>query len=132
MSEYLLELVKSEDANTRRFVAETLRPVQENRWLYKNPDYPLSILKNLFKESSPYPRTSVGNNLSNLARQLPDLVYGLVKELVDSGDKNAYRIAYRACRNLVKEEPDRVMDLLSVDDYIYKKRRYRRNDYFGN
>ena len=132
MSEFLLELVKSEDANIRRFVAETLRPVQENRWFYKNPDYPLSILKKMFKESSPYPRTSVGNNLSDLARQLPELVYGLVNELVDSGDKNAYWIAYRACRNLVKEDPDRVMDLLNVDEYIYKKRRYRRNDYPGN
>ena len=132
MRGYLLELVKSEDANTRRFVAETLRPVQENRWFYKNPNYPLSILKNMFKESSPYPRTSAGNNLSDLARQLPDLVYGLVTELVDSGDKNAYLIAYRACRNLVKEDPVRVMDLLNVDDYIYKKRRYRRNDYPGN
>ena len=49
MSEYLLELVKSEDANIRRFVAETLRPVQENWWFYKNPDYPLSILKKCFK-----------------------------------------------------------------------------------
>ena len=132
MSKFLLELVKSEDANTRRFVAETLRPVQENRWFYKNTDYPLSILKNMFKESSPYPRTSVGNNLSDLARQLPELVYGLVKELVDSGDKNAYWIAYRACRNLVKKEPVRVMDLLNVDDYIYKKRRYMRNYYPGN
>ncbi len=103
MKEYLLHLTKSKDANIRRFVSETLRPVQENRWFYKNPDYPLSILKNMFKESSPYPRTSVGNNLSDLARKLPDLVYDLVKELVDSGDKNSYWIAYRACRKLVKK-----------------------------
>ena len=86
----------------------------------------------MFQECSPYPRTSVGNNLSDLARQLPELVYGLVKELVDNGDKNSYWIAYRACRNLVKKEPVRVLDLLNVDDYIYKKRRYRRNDYPGN
>ncbi|KAF5433217.1 3-methyladenine DNA glycosylase AlkC [Candidatus Methanophagaceae archaeon] len=132
MSEYLLQLVKSEDANIRRFVGETLRPVQENRRFYKNTEYPLSILKKMFKESSPYPRTSVGNNLSDLARQLPELVYGLVKELVDSRGKNAYWIAYRACRNLEKKEPVRVLDLLKVDDYIYKKMRYRRNDYPGN
>ena len=132
MKEYLLKLVKSEDANIRRFVAETLRPVQENRWFYKNPDYSLSILRNIFKESAPYPRTSVGNNLSDLARRLPDLVYDLVKELVDSGDKNSYWIAYRACRNLVKKEPVKVMDLLKVDEYKYKKRIYRRIDYQGN
>jgi 3-methyladenine DNA glycosylase AlkC len=132
MKEYLLKLVKSEDANIRRFVAETLRPVQENRWFYKNPDYPLSILRSMFKESSPYPRTSVGNNLSDLAKPYPDLVYDLVKELVDSGDKNSYWIAYRACRNLVKKEPVKVMDLLKVDEYKYKKRIYKRIDYPGN
>ncbi len=132
MKGYLLKLVKSEDANIRRFVSETLRPVQENKWFYKNPDYPLSILKNMFQESLAYPRTSVGNNLSDLARRLPDLVYDLVKELVDSGDKNSYWIAYRACRNLVKKEPIKVMDLLKVDEYKYKKRIHKRSEYQGN
>ncbi|MHC1604482.1 MAG: hypothetical protein ACXQTP_00720 [Candidatus Methanofastidiosia archaeon] len=115
---YLLHLTTSEDAKIRRFVGETLRPVQENRWFYENPDYPLFILKNMFKEASPYPRTSIGNNLSDLARQLPDLVYELIKELVDSGDKNAYWIA---CRNLVKKDPIKVMNILNVDEYKYKK-----------
>jgi 3-methyladenine DNA glycosylase AlkC len=127
MKEYLLKLVKSKDANIQRFVAETLRPVQENRWFYSNPGYPLSILRNMFRESAPYPRTSVGNNLSDLARRLPDLVYDLVKELVDSGDRNSYWIAYRACRNLVKKDPVKVMDLLKVDEYKYKKRIHKRS-----
>jgi 3-methyladenine DNA glycosylase AlkC len=132
MKKYLLQLVKSDDPNIRRFVGETLRPVQENRWFYKNPDYPLSILRKMFKESSPYPRTSVGNNLSDLARQLPNLVYDLVQELVESGDENSYWIAYRACRNLVKKEPIKVMDLLRLDEYKYKKRIHKRSDYQGN
>ncbi len=132
MKGYLLKLVKSEDANIRRFVSETLRPVQENKWFYKNPDYPLSILKNMFQESLAYPRTSVGNNLSDLARRLPDLVYESVRELVNSGDKNSYWIAYRACRNLVKKEPIKVMDLLKVDEYKYKKRIHKRSEYPGN
>ena len=132
MKKYLLKLVKSKDANIRRFVGETLRPVQENRWFYRNPDYPLSILRYMFKETSPYPRTSVGNNLSDLTRRLPDLVYDIVKELVASGDKDSYWIAYRACRNLVKKEPVKVMDLLKVDEYKYKKRIYKRIGYQGN
>jgi len=96
------------------------------------PHYPLSILKNMFKESAPYPRTSVGNNLSDLARQLPDLVYDLLKELVDTGDKNSYWIAYRACRNLVKKESIKIMNLLKVDEYKYKERIYKRSEYQGN
>lgn len=129
MKEHLLKLTASKDPNIRRFVSETLRPVKENRWFYKRPTYSLSILRNLFKESAEYPRTSVGNNLSDLARHLPDLVFGLVEELVTSGDRNSYWIAYRACRNLVKKEEIRVMNLLHVDEYRYKKRVYKRSEY---
>jgi len=130
--EFLLKLARSKDPNIRRFVSETLRPVRENKWFHRNPDYPLSILRHLFKESSEYPRTSVGNNLSDLARHHPALVFGLVKELVENGNRNSYWIAYRACRNLVKKEPIKVMNLLQVDEYRYKKKVYKRSDYSGN
>jgi 3-methyladenine DNA glycosylase AlkC len=126
MRTFLLHLVESDDAHLRRFVGETLRPVQENRWFYTQPAYPLSVLRRLFRESAPYPRTSVGNGLSDLARRLPELVYDLVEELVASGDKNSYWIAYRACRNLVKHDPIRVMDLLKTNEYRYKTATYSR------
>lgn len=129
MHHFLTGLADSEDPHLRRFVAESLRPVQENQWFYKQPEYPLSILRTMFRETSPYPRTAVGNNLSDLARRLPQAVFDIVRELVGSGDKNSYWIAYRACRNLVKTEPIRVMDILNVDEYTYKKRVHRRRDY---
>ena len=132
MKEYLLNLTKSKDPNIRRFVSETLRPVKENKWFYNNPDYSLSILRKLFRESSSYPRTSVGNNLSDLARHLPNLVFSLVETLVASRDRNSYWIAYRACRNLVKKEPIKVMNLLHVDEYKYKKKVYKRSEYSRN
>ena len=124
MQEYLIKLTKSKDENVRRFVSETARSVCENKWFQKEPEYSLKILKKLFKEKSSYPRTSVGNNLSDLARQNPELIYKLVVDLVDSGDKNSYWIAYRACRNLVKKEPERVMNLLKVNEYKYKNAKY--------
>ena len=126
---FLCELAKSDNPNHRRFVAETLRPVQENQWIYRKPEYSLSILRLLFREPLAYPRTSVGNNLSDLARRLPELVITLVNELVSNGDTNSYWIAYRACRNLVKKEPLTVMDSLGVDEYRYKKRIYKRSDF---
>jgi 3-methyladenine DNA glycosylase AlkC len=126
---FLQQLVRSDNPQVRRFVSETLRPVQENHWFHSKPDYPLTILQQLFTESSPYPRTSVGNNLSDLARRLPGLVYNIINELVESGDKNSYWIAYRACRNLVKKDPIKVMDLLHVDEYRYKKQVFLRRDY---
>jgi 3-methyladenine DNA glycosylase AlkC len=125
---YLLKLVQSGDPNLRRFVSETLRPVVENRWLYRDIEYSLSILRHLFRESHPYPRTSVGNNLSDIARRKPELVYSLVAELVAMDDRHAAWIAARACRNLVKTDPLRVMDLLGVNEYRYKTRIYRRGE----
>jgi 3-methyladenine DNA glycosylase AlkC len=124
----LLAWVQSEDSNLRRFVSEMLRPVVENQWLYKDIEYSLSILRHLFREPKPYPRTSVGNNLSDIARRQPKLVYELVAELVAMDDKNARWIATRACRNLVKSDPIRVMDVLGVDEYKYKERVYKRGD----
>jgi 3-methyladenine DNA glycosylase AlkC len=129
MKNYYLELVQSKDPNIRRFVSESLRPVSENRWIQQHPDYSLSIIHHLFKESSPYPRTSVGNNPSDLARQNSERIYKVVEQLVNNGNKHSYWIAYRACRNLVKKEPIRVMNLLKVNEYKYKKRIHKRSDH---
>lgn len=126
---FYLKMVKSTNPMKRRFVSESLRPVGENMYLVNNPQYSLSIIKHLFKERSPYPRTSVGNKLSDIARNHKELVFKIVEKLVKSGDKNSYWIAYRACRNLVKTEPVRVMDILKINEYKYKTRIHKRNDY---
>ena len=126
---YLLEFVQSDQPNLRRFVSEMLRTVVENKWLYQDLEYSLSILRHLFKEAHPYPRTSVGNNLSDIAGRNPEVVFQLVEELVSMKDENSDWIATRACRNLVKKFPIRVMDALGVDEYKYKNRIYKRSDY---
>ena len=127
---WYLEMVRSKDPNQRRFVSESLRPVVENRWFHKDPEYALAIIRHLFQESAPYPRTSVGNNLSDWMRVNEEITWPIVVELAQNGDKNSYWIAYRACRNLVKKEPLRVMDLLGVDEYKYKNRLHSRNEIF--
>ena len=126
---FLLKHVKSKCSNIRRFISEALRPVIENRWFYKEPKFSLKVIRHLFKESDAYPRTSVGNNLSDLSRKLPDLVLRIVKELVASNDKNSYWIAYRACRNLVMKDSLKVIDLLKIDEYKYKKRIHKRSEH---
>jgi 3-methyladenine DNA glycosylase AlkC len=123
---WLQEMTRSDNPSQRRFVSETLRPVASAQWLHQEPEYSLSLLRLMFKERHPYPRTSVGNNLSDLARRNPEMVLGIVQELVESGDENSSWIAYRACRNLVKKCPERVMDLLGVNEYHYKDRHFRR------
>jgi len=123
---WLAQAAQSDSPRLRRLVSETLRPVTDNQWLQAEPETSLAILRRLFRETAPYPRTSVGNNLSDLAHRNSELILGVVQELVASGDENSYWIAYRACRNLVKQQPERVMDLLGVDAYHYKDRHFYR------
>jgi len=123
---FLLRCAGSSDPHVRRFSSETLRPVTDLRWINQKPEYSLGVLRLLFKETHPYPRTSVGNNLSDLSRRQPELIFSLVEELVALGDENSFWIAQRACRNLVKAHPERVMDLLGLDEYHYKDRHYYR------
>jgi len=129
MRAWYLDLVQSEDPNQRRFVSESLRPVVENKWFQKDPEYALGIIQHLFQESAPYPRTSVGNNLSDWLRVDENVAWPIVEELASNGDQNSHWIAYRACRNLVKKEPLKVMDLLGVEEYKYKSRVDRKADY---
>jgi 3-methyladenine DNA glycosylase AlkC len=123
---WLLQCACGANPRLRRFVAETLRPVTINQWLIKEPEYSLAALRLMFHEAHPYPRTSVGNNLSDLSRRQPELIFSIVQELVDLNNRNSAWIAYRACRNLVKKDPIRVMDILGVDEYHYKDRNYIR------
>jgi hypothetical protein len=110
-------------------VRESVRPVAENRWMHKDPDYALEIIRELFRESDPYPRTSVGNSLSDWMRVNQELTWPIVSQLAASGDPNAYWIAYRACRNLVKKQPLQVLETLGVEEYSYKDRVYRKADF---
>jgi 3-methyladenine DNA glycosylase AlkC len=129
MKKWYLIQAKSNYPNIRRFSSESIRPVADNIWFENNPDFCFSILKNLFNESDPYPRTSVGNNLSDWSKIDKKRVYDIIEKLVRTKDKNSYWIAYRACRNLVKTEPIKVMDILGVDEYKYKKNIYLRDNY---
>lgn len=129
MRAWYLNLVQSKDPNQRRFVSESLRPVVENKWFQKDPEYALGIMQNLYYESDPYPRTSVGNSFSDWLRVDENIAWPIVKDLAENGDKNSHWIAYRACRNLVKKEPLKVMDLLGVEEYKYKSRVHRKADY---
>lgn len=125
---FLREQAEAKSPYIRIFVAETLRPVQENKWLFQQIDYSLSILKLFYRENHPYPRTAVGNNLSDISKKLPHRVLDIVEQLVSTGDDNSYWIAYRACRNLVKKYPEKVMDILGVDYYKYKSKTFYRDE----
>ena len=127
MEKWYTKIVLSNNPQLRRFASESIRPVADNKWFKKNPDFCFSILKHLYHENHPYPRSSVGNNLSDWSKIDKERVFRIIEDLVKNNDKNSYWIAYRACRNLVKIEPSRVMDLLDIDKYTYKKKIYQRS-----
>lgn len=129
IQEFLYSLAVSDNPNRRRYASEALRPVTENKWINDTPDYSLKVLRVLFEEADEYPRTSVGNNLSDLSRKQPELILEIVEELILSGNENSKWIAHRACRNLVIKDPIRVMDILDIDQYKYKNKQYNRSDY---
>lgn len=131
IQERLIDLTQSTNPNYRRFASEALRPVVENKWIQDNPEYSVKVLRFLFKESHEFPRVSVGNNLSDLSRKNPELIYGIVKELVGLQDENSDFIAHRACRNLVKSDAERVLDLLGLEVYAYKGQKFMRNQKKG-
>lgn len=126
MHQWYCRMAVSEDPKKRRFASESLRPVADNQWFKRNPEFAWSILEQLFQEPAAYPRTSVGNSLSDWMLIDQERTLPVVRRLAASGNPHSHWIAYRACRNLVKAEPDLVMDLLGVDEYRYKDRRYRR------
>ena len=126
MLSWYLMMVKSGNPMKRRFACESLRPVADNGWFKKNPDFPWEVIPHLFHEADPYPRTSAGNSLSDWMRVDQERTLPVVRELASNGDKNSYWIAHRACRNLVKKEPLLVMDLLGADEYVYKDRKFYR------
>lgn len=128
MHDWYLKMVKSENAMQRRFASESLRPVADNGWFKKNPEFAFSIIENLYKESNAYPRTSVGNSLSDWMRIDEERALKIVRKLAKNGNKNSYWIAYRACRNIVKKDPIMVMNILQTDEYLYKDRKFYRKE----
>lgn len=128
MQTWYLKMVTSENSMQRRFACESLRPVATNGFLKKNPNFAFSIIQNLYEESEDYPRTSIGNSLSDWMKIDEKKTLEIVRTLANNGNKNSYWIAYRACRNLVKKHPILVMDILKTDQYIYKDRKFYRSN----
>jgi 3-methyladenine DNA glycosylase AlkC len=129
MRKWYLKMVRSKNPLQRRFAGESLRPVADNGWFRKRPEFVFPIISNLYREHEEYPRTSIGNSLSDWMRIDKERTLRIVKKLAKSGNKDSHWIAYRACRNLVKKEPLLVMEMLGIDHYKYKDRNFKREQF---
>ncbi|MHA1310525.1 MAG: DNA alkylation repair protein [Candidatus Helarchaeota archaeon] len=112
--EFLRKWIKSENPNFRRFVAESLRPRAEIKWL-RDPtqnDEILKILTELNHDNSIYVRKSVGNNLKDLSKYMPEKILTLIEEwlnekekLNEKEQKNLIWTIYQALRWLKDKNP---------------------------
>ncbi|MHA1149235.1 MAG: DNA alkylation repair protein [Promethearchaeota archaeon] len=83
---FLSNWSKSENENLRRLVAESLRPRAEIKWL-RDPtknDKVLEILTILNKDPSISVRKSVGNNIKDLSRYMPEKILDLMEKWIIS------------------------------------------------
>jgi len=77
---YLQPWVRSENSNIRRLVSESLRPLNDMKWL-RDPeenDFLLRFLHELRADPSEYVRKSVGNNLKDLSKYIPVIILDLL------------------------------------------------------
>ena len=78
------ELLESNNENYRRIVSESSRPLAEVKWL-RDPsknDQILEILTMLRKDPSIYVRKSVGNNLKDLTKYMPEKILDLMESWI--------------------------------------------------
>ncbi len=79
---YLSQWVRSDNENLRRIVSESLRPMAEVKWL-RDPtknDKVLEFLTILRKDPSIYVRKSVGNNIKDLSKYMPEKMLDLMEK----------------------------------------------------
>jgi 3-methyladenine DNA glycosylase AlkC len=82
---YMLGLSTDDNEHVRRFSSEGCRP--RLPWamalpeLKKDPKPILPILENLKNDSSEYVRKSVANNLNDISKDHPELVFGYLRKL---------------------------------------------------
>lgn len=80
----LAKWAESDEKNLRRLVAESLRPKGEVKWL-RDPsknDVILKILTILRKDPSIYVRKSVGNNIKDLSKYMPEKTLDLMEKWI--------------------------------------------------
>ncbi len=82
---YLSKLAKSDEENLRRLVAESLRPHARVKWLrdVSKNDKILEILTILNKNPSIYVRKSVGNNIKDLSKYMPEKMLDLMESWIN-------------------------------------------------
>lgn len=109
----------SDSEHVRRLASEGCRPrLPWGRALEsfkRDPSPVLGILERLKADPSPYVRTSVANNLNDIAKTHPDLVLGIARDWLGEDERTDW-IVKRGCRTLLKQSNREALALFGFDD----------------
>ena len=81
-------LTENPNANVRRLITESLRPMADIRWLRdpKKNDPIIDILIKLKADESEYVRKSVGNNIKDLSKYMPIKILDLMDKWISTAN----------------------------------------------
>ena len=106
MMQQMLLWAQSDNVHLRRLASEGCRPrlpwAMALPTFKKNPQAILIILKILINDESEYVRRSVANNLNDISKDNPELVFQWAQHWLGT-NKNIDRIIKHACRTLLKQ-----------------------------
>ena len=114
MMQQMTRWAKSDNHHVRRLASEGCRP--RLPWAIalpafkKDPTQVLKILKILMNDESEYVRRSVANNLNDISKDNPDIVYTWAKNYLGK-NRNTDRIIKHACRSLLKQGDTKTLAL---------------------
>lgn len=105
---HVRQWARSESHNVRRLASEGIRPrlpwASVHRPFMVDPTPVIEVLNLLYDDTSPYVRTSVSNNLNDIARTHPDLAVATAKRWIAEDDSPEVRhVAERGLRGLIKQ-----------------------------
>ncbi|MES2882662.1 MAG: DNA alkylation repair protein, partial [Bacteroidota bacterium] len=109
---------KHPDHHVRRFSSEGCRPrlpwAMAIPQLKKDPSTILPILENLKNDESLFVRKSVANNLNDIAKDHPAVVFQLVKSWKGASENTDWIIRH-GCRTLLKKADENIYSLFQLN-----------------
>ncbi|MEX1123545.1 MAG: DNA alkylation repair protein [Balneolales bacterium] len=120
--ERLTEWTSDPSIHVRRLVSEGTRPrlpwaprLQQFR---KNPRPVLELLEQLKDDSSEYVRRSVANNLNDIGKDHPKLLFGTVSQWMKDATEDRQKLIRHALRSAVKRGDPAALSLLGFGDPV--------------
>jgi len=114
MMQQMQDWAHHEDEHVRRLASEGCRPrlpwAMQLPQFIKDPAPILEILEILKDDASLYVRRSVANNLNDISKDHPDIVFNLTKDWLGKSKETDWLVKH-ACRTLLKQANAQVLSL---------------------